>query len=197
MASEDSDQLVSGFAAVHGSDDFHDRREALIAEMLVVLHAFDAGRELLEVLALGGSQWILPKERDHHVEEILSPAHHVSVERLAMVIAAAVDHHRADTEEVPQLVQTPDATRALGDDEFMKHLIAGSVAHSAIAVRLSHQAEGEASFSVHKANHPADSDQPFLLIVRTRHIVTVPSASAPGTSSAGYNRMFQHTAGFL
>ena len=178
MASEDSDQLISGFTAVHGCDDFDDRRQSFVAEMLVALHPFDAGRELLEVLALGRSQWVLPEERDHHLEEILSTAHHVSVQRLAMIVAAAIDHHRADTEEVTQLVQTPDAPCALGDDELMKHLIASSVADPAVAVRLPHQAEGEASFSIHKADHPADSDQPFLLIVRTHHVVTVPTAEA-------------------
>ena len=37
---------------------------------------------------------------------------------------------------------------------------------------LPDEADGEASLSVYKANNPAKSDQPFLLIVRTQHVVT-------------------------
>jgi hypothetical protein len=36
------------------------------------------------------------------------------------------------------------------------------------------KADGEASFSVYKPNNPTtELDQPFLLIVRTRHVVTM------------------------
>ena len=59
----------------------------------------------------------------------------------------------------------------------MEHLIAGRVALPPRPVRLPDEANGEASLSVYKAENPAKLDQPFLLIFRTRHIVTVEVAS--------------------
>ena len=70
----------------------------------------------------------------------------------------------------------------------MEHLIAGLVASSARPVRLPDEADREASFSVYKTNNPAELDQPFLLIVRTRHVVTMVNVLSDGTmSSAGYS----------
>jgi hypothetical protein len=173
MASEDSDQFISGFPTVHGSDHFHDRCQAGRTQMLIDLHHFDAGRELLKVLSLRGSQWVLAEERDHHVEEISPPPNDVSVQWLSVVVLTTIDHHHTDTEERLQVMQTLEASRTLSDNELMKHLVAGPVAYAAISVRLPHQAKGEASFSIYKAEHPSQPDQPFLLIVRTLHIVTV------------------------
>ena len=55
----------------------------------------------------------------------------------------------------------------------MRHLIAGLVAASAWPGRLPDEADRETSFSVYETDHPAAQlDQSFLLIVRTRHVVT-------------------------
>ncbi len=70
----------------------------------------------------------------------------------------------------------------------MEHLIAGRVACSARPARLPDEANGEASLSVYKAENPAKRNQSFLLIFRTRHVVTtVDATSAVTVSSAGYS----------
>jgi len=63
-------------------------------------------------------------------------------------------------------------SRTLRNREFVRHLVAGSVAFSALPVWLPDEAEGEASFSVYKTNNPAELNQPFLLIACTGRIVT-------------------------
>jgi hypothetical protein len=69
-----------------------------------------------------------------------------------------------------------------------RHLIAGLVALPARPARLPDEADREASFSVYKADYPAKLDQSFLLIVRTRHVVTIVNAESDVTmSSAGYS----------
>src|SRR5215467_13946944 len=56
----------------------------------------------------------------------------------------------------------------------MRDLVSGRVASSPLSAWLPNEADREASFSVYKTDHPAtELDQPFLLVFRTRHIVTV------------------------
>src|SRR5262249_23629968 len=70
------------------------------------------------------------------------------------------------------------ATGALRHDEVMRDLVSGLVASSAYAVWLPHKPDREASFSVYKTDNPAtELDQPFLLVFRTRHVVTLNVAS--------------------
>jgi hypothetical protein len=90
-----------------------------------------------------------------------------------VVVIPPIDVHLARSEELAELVKTPDATRALCHNEVMRDLVPGLVASSSRAIRLMHETDREASFSVYKTDHPASElDQPFLLIFRTRHIVT-------------------------
>jgi hypothetical protein len=79
------------------------------------------------------------------------------------------------------------AARALRHDEVMRDLVSGLVASSPRPVWLPNEADREASFSVYKTDHPTtELDQPFLLVFRTRHFVTV-SVQSDVTSSAGYS----------
>jgi hypothetical protein len=65
-------------------------------------------------------------------------------------------------------------------------LLSGRVAASARPAWLPNEADREASFSVYKTDHPTTRlNQSFLLIFRTRHIVTV-DAKPDVHSSAGY-----------
>ena len=103
-----------------------------------------------------------------------------------MVVTPPVDVHPSHSEELAQLLETVNATGALCHDEVVRYLVSGRVASSARTVWLPHEANREASFSVYKTDHPAtELDQPFLLVFRTRHVVTVDIASDV-TSSAGY-----------
>jgi hypothetical protein len=102
--------------------------------------------------------------------------------------------HLTYAEELAEFVEAVDAARALGHDEVMRDLVPDLVASTIHAVWLPHEADGEASFSVYKTDYPAtELDQPFLLVFRTRHFVTV-DVRSDNTSSAGYNRVFQHIA---
>ena len=69
-------------------------------------------------------------------------------------------------------------------------LESGPVASSTPAAWLPHESDREASFSVYKTDHPATKlDQSFLLVFRTRHVVTIVDAAPDDTaltmSSAG------------
>ena len=90
-----------------------------------------------------------------------------------MVVPPVVHKYLTYTEELAELVETRHATRALGHRELVRYLPAGFVAASAAAATLADEADREASFSVYKSNNPAKPDQSFLLIVRTRHVVTI------------------------
>ena len=75
-----------------------------------------------------------------------------------------------------------NATRALRDHEVMRDLVSGSVTSSPRAAWLPHEADREASFSVYKTDHPAtELDQPFLLVFRTRHVVTMANVLSDAT----------------
>jgi hypothetical protein len=105
---------------------------------------------------------------------------------LAMVVVSPVEKDPANPEEALELLEASAAPLTLNDHEPMRHLIAGRVACSAHPTRLPNEADGEASFSVYETDDPADPDQPFLLIVRTRHVVTTVNALSDVTvSSAG------------
>ena len=60
----------------------------------------------------------------------------------------------------------------------LQDLVAGPVSGSIDSTSLFHQTWREATFSVYKAKNPAYLDEPFLLIVRTRHVVTIPNMSS-------------------
>src|SRR5262249_3304014 len=110
---------------------------------------------------------------------------------LGVVVRAVVDQHLANTEQLAQLVKTCDASCALRHRELVSHLIPGRVAAAIRAASLAHEADREAAFSVYKTNDPTNSDQSFLLIVRTRQIVTFSEPKVLRDT-----RMFQHLARF-
>jgi hypothetical protein len=49
----------------------------------------------------------------------------------------------------------------------MRHLEACSVPSAICSLRLSHDVDRKASFTVNETDYPADLDQSFLLIVRS------------------------------
>ncbi len=106
---------------------------------------------------------------------------------LTVVVVTLVRIDATHFEEPLKFLESGHAPCALDDDKSVKHLIAGPVAFPAPPVRLPDEADGEASFSVYKTNNPAELDQPFLLVVRTRHVVTSVNAPSDGTGSAGYS----------
>ncbi len=129
---------------------------------------------------------MIPKERDDPIDQILTSMNCVAVQVLPVLVMPPVDVHLSHSEELAQLLETLNAARVLRHDEVMRDLVSGRVAGSSRAAWLPHEADREASFSVYKTDHPAtELDQPFLLVFRTRHVVTV-DIHSDAVSSAGY-----------
>jgi hypothetical protein len=126
------------------------------------------------------------KNGDDRVDQVAPPTHHESIQALPVVVVTPIGDHASHTEEALELMQTPDALRALRHSELMSNLIAGLVALAIRPRRLPDESNGEATLSVYKTDNPAELDQSFLLISCTRHIVTVPAAR-DGTRSAGFS----------
>ena len=118
---------------------------------------------------------MLPEERNDALFELVPSPDDELVQVFLVVVVPSVDVDPPDAEELLELLERGGATGALGHNEPMKDLIAGCVALPPFAVGLSDESDREASFSVYKANHPASTDQPFLLVFRTAQIVTARS----------------------
>ena len=91
-----------------------------------------------------------------------------------MVVVPPIREDVSDTKEVTHAFETRDAGCTLRHGELMRDLVAGSVASAVRPMWLPDEPDGEASFSVYETDHPAtELDQPFLLVFRTRHVVTM------------------------
>ena len=98
---------------------------------------------------------------------------------LSVVVEPPILQHLSHSEEVTKPMETVDARRALRHRELVSHLVSGCIASSARPVWLPDEADREASFSVYKTDHPTtELAQPFLLVFRTRHVVTIVNAAS-------------------
>ena len=177
MASEDSDQLSSGFLSVHRLSDLRDIGDPLDCEVMTGVDQLNAARELLEVALLRCSQRVVTKERNDRLDQIRPTPHHEAKQVLPVIVVALVAKHLTNPKERLELVQAGHALRALRHDKLMTYLVPSSAAGPAQSATLAHETNREASFSVYKTNNPAESNQPFLLIFRTAQIVTVHNRS--------------------
>jgi hypothetical protein len=174
MASEDSDELVPGLASVHRLGDTRDLDETLTGQMSTVGHHPNAARELLEVVPLSCDQRIPLEERDDDSEKLVTPTNDVPIEVLTMVVVPLVREDLPHTEEVVEPFQGGETALSLRYGKLVRHLVAGRIASSPRTVWLPHEADREASFSVYETDHPAtELAQSFLLVFRTRHVVTM------------------------
>lgn len=174
MVSEDSDEFVPGLLPVHRLCDLRDLDEAVGGQMPAGGDELDAASELLEVLLLRAPHRMLSEERDNRLQQGGTLPNHVSLQVLAVVVVPLVGEHLPDSEELTKVMETVDAGGTLCHREFMSHLETGCVAFSTRTAWLPYEADREASFSVYETDHPAtELDQSFLLIVRTRHVVTM------------------------
>jgi hypothetical protein len=174
MVSEDSDQFVFGLLPVHRLNDLGDLDQAVGAQVSTTLDQLHALRELLEVASFRRPKRELVKERYDRLHQIVATIDDVLAQVLCVVVVPLVDEDSPDTEELFQFLEHRDAPYTLRHHEPMCHLIAGSVASSPRTASLPYEANREASFSVYKTDHPTtELDQPFLLIFRTRHVVTL------------------------
>ena len=167
---------------VHRLDDLSDLHETVEVEMTTLLHELENLNELLEVLALRRPKPVCLEERNDDLIEIAKPPNDVAVQRLAVIIAPSVDVDPATSEVVAQHLQRANAGSALDYDELRLHLPPDRRG------RVSMHRHGEAAFAVDEPGYPPCDSQPFLLIVRTRHVVTIVNITSDVTmSSAGYS----------
>jgi len=183
MASEDSDQILSRLAVIRRFCDLCDLDQSRHRKVPPCRADLDAAREAFEVVPLRRTKRVRPKERDHDLEELVARSNDESMQVLLVVVVPSVDRHGTDAEEVPQLVETANAARSLDHHEAVGHLVAGRVATSPSPIGLLDEADGEATFSIHETDYPADSDQPFLLVFRTDRLVTVHATPQARTST--------------
>ena len=186
MASEDSDQLRSGCLAIHRLDDLRDLYETVGLQMSTRLDYPHTECELFEVCLLGRPKRMGFKERDDGSKKLIASSHDELSQVFSMIVVALADVHAARAEEAAKLLQRTPTRDALRHNKPMRHLEPGSVASAVLPTWLSDEPDGEASLSVHKANHPAELDQSFLLVSCTHGIVTV-SVTWDGTRSLGYS----------
>ena len=154
MASEDTDELMSGLPAIHGLSDLRDLDETFGRLVPACGDDLHAVRELLEVLLLGASHRILREERNYRLQQIATSPYGVAEHVLPMVVVPPVRDHIAYTEELTKCLETREARDTLRDRELVRDLESGSVAASARTALLPHEADREASFSVYKTDHP-------------------------------------------
>ena len=109
MASEDSDQVLSGFSMVHGFSDLSNLDQPSSGQVSTVLAEFDALRELLEIPMLRRAKRVCSEERDDHSEEIFPAAHDVAMQMLLAVVVPPLDADSADSKEALQVVQGSNA----------------------------------------------------------------------------------------
>ena len=141
MASEDSDQLMPGLLPIHGLSDLRDLCETFGRQVPAGGDELHAARELLEVQLLGAQHGMLSEERDDRSQEILAPSNDVAKQVFPVVVAPTVRDHSSNAEELTKCLEARDARGALGDRELVRDLEAGSVAASAHAIVLTHEAD--------------------------------------------------------
>jgi hypothetical protein len=166
MVSEDS-ASQGWFPLVHRLSDRGDLDETGNAEMATSLHELDHFDKLLEVLSLCRPQRIRVEERDNDLVEILEPPHDESIQRLAVIVSSHIDVYPPTVEVITQNRERLNARCPLNHNELRLHLPTNR------GGRLTLNWNGEATFAVDEPSYPPCDSQPFLLIVRTRHVVTM------------------------
>ena len=172
MVSEDS-QNLGRLPMVHRLSDLRDLDETWHREVPAASDQVDDLRELGEVVSLRRSEWVLLEEWDDHALQVSDAEHLIGAEILPMIVMAAVDVDLAAAEESNHLFEHVATRFALDDGELRLHL--PSESHRA----LSEDGGAETAFPIHETHQPTDGGEPFLLIVRTPHIVTATHKSDP------------------
>ena len=113
MASEDSDQLVPGFLAVHRFHDLRDLDESSRHQVSTFLHERHAHREFLEVSLFGRKHRVFAEERDDRVDQLRPPLDDVLREVLAMVVVPPVERDPSDPEEALKPLEASEALSRL------------------------------------------------------------------------------------
>jgi hypothetical protein len=199
VVSEDSDHLGAWLAVVHCLNDLHDFEQPTRGEVRVRFNHLHALYELREIQMFRSSQWVALKEGNDRSQKITSPADNELVQILLVVVVSAIGVDTSHTEVLLHHLQALDALRALCHHKLMRHLEPGFVTAAICSLRLPHDVDRKASFTVDETSDPADLDQSFLLIARIRRIFTARLANTECLVAERVprnTRIFQHIAKF-
>ena len=141
MASEDSDQLRSGFLMVHRLQQLEDSNQALRMEVLSSFQKLHAARKRQEVRLLCCPEWIPLEERNDHVRQLDESADVVSVQVLLVVVMPSIPMDTSNPEEVPQRMQHISTSGALCYSKTRVDLPAKLISDSACSAGLFDQAQ--------------------------------------------------------
>ncbi len=86
MASEDSDELRSGFTSVHRLHDLRDLDQTLSGQVVTAGDQLHAVSELLEVLSLSCTERMLLEERNDPLQQILTTTDDVAFKVFSVVV---------------------------------------------------------------------------------------------------------------
>ncbi len=150
--------------SVHGERRLQEPVEAGVGAMVALSKLPDDGCELLEVRVLRREHGVTFEERNHAFEQIAAVTNHED----KCPITLAVRSDATATEPRPDELEDLRPVTVLADMKLRNEL------ESDATGRVALHRDREASFSVYITRDVAI--QPFLLIVRTRHVVTIVNA---------------------
>ena len=112
MASEDSDEVVSGFSPIHDLGDLRDLDETIDRQMAAGGDELHTSSELLEVRLLGAAHRMLAEEWNDRLQKILlTSPYDVAKHVLPKVVVATVRDDNAHAEELTNCFEARDAPR--------------------------------------------------------------------------------------
>ena len=151
---------------VHRLRDLCDHSQPFDRQMQTSLHQQQDELELLELIVLRRSQWIRFEERHDLLSQFVRVEDRVHEQVFTMVVSATVPIDTTAPEMIPDQLQNAGASFTLNHRESRLHL--PTQPHGPILMDWT----AEAAFTVDKADDPLLDSWPFLLIARTRQIVT-------------------------
>ena len=144
--------------------------------MVATSHLSNDGGEFLELHLLGRENRVALEERNHALEQVVAIAHDEDECSITFAVRSDVAATKSPTDQLQHL----SPVTVLADMKLRNQLKPDATGRVAL------HRDREASFSVDVTRDVAI--QPFLLIVRTRHVVTIVNVRSDVTmSSAGYS----------
>ena len=194
MVSEDS-QRLGWFPEVHRLLDLRNFDDPVDRQVSAAFHQSDDSYELLKVVSLRSSQWVLLEEGDDLRAEVIKTLNAISKEILPMIVMSTIPKHLSAPEELNEILENVSTGLALNNRKFRSDLPLQS------HLRTSIDGTAEAAFPIYETHDPSGVAEPFLLIFRrgpcqphTVRIVTAIHAftlirgwdTKPMTSTNGY-----------
>ena len=105
MASEDSDELVTGLLVIHRLGDASDLDKTVPRQVPTRLDHIHARRKPLEVVSLRGTKRVSSEERNDRLHEMFTPGHGVLAQVLPVVVVPSVDMKSSYAEELLELFE--------------------------------------------------------------------------------------------